>query len=163
MTETEAALLADRLARVWGGKSSEFRYKPYLDGDGIFSFVGAVSHQIEFRMQHFMFGGYAFILKRGVIGQWYTSETGRLDCRLDDGEILIREEGGSGDGTPQAFAEFAAQWLPFFRRGVFLSGCTNIEATQHERLGWAWEAKERGVLTPDECAALLMNAQEAMV
>ncbi|RYF45551.1 MAG: hypothetical protein EOO38_15815 [Cytophagaceae bacterium] len=32
-------------------------------------------------------------------------------------------------------SSFATQWMPFFRRGCWLSGCP-IEATVHEKVEW---------------------------
>ena len=53
----------------------------------------------------------------------------------EDGAISASEERGRRFGLQDAFSEFAAEWIPFFGRGCWLSGCP-IEASAEEKTEW---------------------------
>lgn len=55
--------------------------------------------------------------------------TGALMCK---GRVVIVEAVRDGDPNENLFDEFAAHWLPFFRRGCWPSGCAT-EASGHEK------------------------------
>ena len=58
----------------------------------------------------------------------------KLFCRVSTGEVTAQEKIIGTDDT-NTNGPITTQWMPFFRRGCWLSGLP-IEATAHEKAEW---------------------------
>lgn len=142
MTTAEAHALAARLERVWG-VDENCKPETRLDGD-YFKFEAYVERgRIGFDEMGNRYEAFAiaFVRVHGIGGDLDYRLSYRSDAlHLNKGEVISLRSSTQ--------AQFAAQWLPFFRRGCFLSGA-NIEATAHEKMEWSQgfekEVKEWGL------------------
>ncbi|RYX80236.1 hypothetical protein EON83_29505 [bacterium] len=125
MTEQEAEALAVRLTRIWG--IVRVRKTGLARNESRGFYFSASANDFSFRADEDKPGALSFVLRRPLEeGYW-----GNLFC--EEGRI-------SGPSHLEAWEsdlqeQFAAHWLPFFRRNCWLSGA-NIEATAHEKFEW---------------------------
>jgi hypothetical protein len=131
MTTQEAEALASRLSRVWAPEGTwDVEWRIFPNGD------------LNFRSKR---GELSLDVWAPDVAAWFQSDKAAFDYY--QGEII------DGSQSPEQ-TQFAAQWLPTFRRCCWLSGAA-IECDYHERLEWLHDARERGVLSEDEARALL--------
>ena len=135
MTEQEAEALAVRLTRIWAPDKQKVMRRSWnsciecrwrLSYKGFLDFHVEIIPSVNF---HVVEEGAFFCLGRRSEQETPMVVTGTLVCQLQSGVVRI---GGGGD---ERFDQFAVQWMPFFRRGCWLSGCP-VEATAHEKAEW---------------------------
>ncbi|BCM88378.1 hypothetical protein IAD21_00209 [Abditibacteriota bacterium] len=125
MTQQEVEAMAARLTRIWGGIIVPWR-------SGLRGHVTGTVH-FEFRIPPHDKTKY-IVINRFENGFWDVSHTGSLRCDFERGAIEIGPD-REAVVRPQLFQQFAAEWMSFFRRGCWLSGCP-IDATAHEKMEW---------------------------
>jgi len=127
MTEQEAEALAARLTKVWVPSSPQLAWWE-VDGRALRFWaivdlgVDVVYHQNTRR---------SINLTRDVL----RAQTGLLSWHEGLPDISTTDNKAYYMDREAQYAQFAVQWLPFFRRGCWLSGCP-IEATAHEKAEW---------------------------
>lgn len=131
MTEQEGQLIAERLTRIWTPKSVAWKIAPLPLISGLEGFLylnASLCEGLRLGVEGHRWGAFSF----GLLDETWAYG---LDCdeqgQLDQSHFLYP------DATQEALmqSQFAAQWLNFFRRGCWLSGCA-IEATAHEKVEW---------------------------
>ncbi len=135
MTEQEAEAVAGRLTRIWAPDKQRVMRRSWdsriecrwrLSYHGFLDFHVEIIPSVNF---HVVEKGIFFCLGRKAEQETPRVMTGMLLCHFQNGVVQI---GGGGD---ERFEQFAAQWMPYFRRGCWISGCP-IEATAHEKAEW---------------------------
>jgi hypothetical protein len=136
MTEKEAEVLVARLMRIWAPhqqiqrtSDSRVECRWRLSFKGYLQFDVAITSLIAL---HIVQKGTVFALNKketNII-------TGCLVYGIPGRGILIQPP------ENEASKQFATEWMPFFRRGCFLSGCP-IECTEHEKLEWTLSLEEQ--------------------
>jgi hypothetical protein len=133
MTEQEADVFAVRLTRIWKPRTFERRE----DFAAIFEYHALIARDARLGADVALYVG---LIRNGLDSGWHF----QLACDLL--HLLCLEEEGSHcysviddsyglTGYDQKEQEFVAQWMPFFRRGCWLSGLP-IEASAHEKAEW---------------------------
>lgn len=133
MTEPEAEALVDRLTRIW----APHQQAVWTFEENYIDLVLQVEGDIHLFYEDIplcedvpdVFPGVALSLRRGG----NDNLTGWLFCQGEGGDI---QSGLYSSAEP--FLQFANEWIDFFRRGCWLSGCP-IEASAHEKVEWARE------------------------
>ncbi|BCM88425.1 hypothetical protein IAD21_00256 [Abditibacteriota bacterium] len=137
MTEQEAATLVARLTRVWGSS-----FVVHNQGRGEYLFESEIQPSISLRCGYQInlgpYGGLSF----GLANWRYAPRDLRLIARAN-GEIFSEvcdwpfepPFGLTISDLERELKPFAAQWLPFFLRNCWLSGCP-IDASAHEKMEW---------------------------
>lgn len=126
MTEQEAEAFAARLTRIWNPKQVPRQSGSYIR-DTVFSFVGEISPGVNF----------GFNVREGEVPH-AAMHWNRCEMQRFQGKIESNYAAGASVEPEQwdvLLPEFVERWLPFFRRGCWLSGCP-IEATAHEKAEW---------------------------
>ena len=133
MTEQEAEALVVRLTRIWS-KDVPAQGELELTDDDIYwdwSWTADLGEGVEVHIVNVIMEEQLEIdLFNYPPGLFRMS--GHLRCEGDTLEV------GRGDDKlerPTEFAQFASDWLPFFRRGCWLSGCP-LEASAHDKAEW---------------------------
>src|SRR5690348_8222127 len=132
MTEQEAEAMGARLARIWEpsevSMSEEHQNVEWHQKNGHLHFISSFNAYVHFAIFSAL-GSYIFVLKR----QNEQTVTGNLSCVLSTGQLT--NKASNAQAQESQFIQFESQWLPYFRRGCWLSGCP-IEATAHEKAEW---------------------------
>ncbi|RYX80728.1 hypothetical protein EON83_27245 [bacterium] len=135
MTEPEADVLGARLARIWTPDAlclpgREWGILPETEDDAESFWFEVRLHNLTacLRADYVEWCGLSAALLEGINAESRTA----LQLWCFRGEI---SEPARSLHSKYASARFSAQWLPFFRRGCWLSGCP-IEATAHEKTEW---------------------------
>ena len=144
MTQQEAQTWFERLTKIWVPESLETNER--VSGPswgfsfGQFHFHSFITEQVRFAM-HFRKKGCFLALTRQIT-HWdeereeyeepKTTVTGNLSVGKNgdiDGDLM------TPSGEEEIYAQFADEWMPFFRRGCWLSGVP-IDASAYEKAQW---------------------------
>jgi hypothetical protein len=120
MTELEAEAFAARLTRVWEPQWAQNTLDPeWRIYEPECRYYALIQENVFMQADEETMGMFFSL-------NFHTSDDylGRLTA-YPDGEVEVGENMDC----------VTAQWLPFFRRGCWLSGC-DIEATAHEKAQW---------------------------
>ena len=127
MTEQEAEALAQKLTRIWGitrvkktGLARNERRGFHFSGSACDFSLGV--HEEET-------GSFFFSLTRDI------ERTFRAKVFCDGQDIFGLHDYDLLKWENELQEQFTDQWLPFFRRGCWLSGC-DIGASAHEKAEW---------------------------
>lgn len=121
MTEQEVEAYAARLMRVW---KLDVGFAKTTKKDAQFVALIDDSVNIEIRC-HPGDDYFAFYLR--------VDETPFLFCYQRTG--YINDDWAESEEQRKRFKPLVGQWLPFFRRNCWLSGCP-LDVTAHEKLEW---------------------------
>ncbi len=135
MTEQEAEVMAKRMTRIWANETLLVKWRLWK---GNFEFRIAMTSDTYF----FAFGKEKLMLsldrrqinKELPQARWHDGlKSGFLyyDNKNPAKSIYTR----INSLPTQSFEQFADEWMPFFRRGCWLSGY-DIEASAHEKVEW---------------------------
>ena len=124
MTEQEAEAMAARLTRIWKPKRFSFSVNKETG-----------PHSSDFEYEATLSGGLTLEVAFGAswldASESFEISRNKVSLLCEDGHL-----GSWKNDAPQESEEvLAAQWLPFFRRSCWLSGCP-IEASAHEKAEW---------------------------
>lgn len=124
MTQQEAEAYIERMALIWHVKGLTL-VKLDLRVE-----TPAVKIQVDERVEVYM--------SKPRYSLAYLDEgrsiVAKLFCRVSTGEVTAQEKIIGTDDT-NTNGPITTQWMPFFRRGCWLSGLP-IEATAHEKAEW---------------------------
>ena len=124
MTEQEAKALVARLTRIWEPKSFEFSVNNETG-----------PHSSDFEYEASLMEGLTLEVAFGAdslnASEYFEISRNKVSLLCEDGHL-----GSWKNDEPQESKEaFVAEWIPFFRRCCWLSGC-DIEASAHEKAEW---------------------------
>lgn len=136
MTEQEAKAWAARLTRIWSQEEIVERSAQWVVEDAQFRFEADYRDDVSLYFQVGGTGMDNISLDRTKYDSELRELTyrGEMGCNNDTGRIVVGI-GFESEREKHDFTQFADQWLPFFRRGCWLSGCP-IEASAHEKVEW---------------------------
>lgn len=136
MTEPEIEALSVRLARVWNLPDPITRNKDY---PAHLRLRARVEPLVELLCVGNRDSPYAeFTIYLTCYDQPPSRKiTGSMECDIRNGEIdtSAPHRPRNDIATIESYARFEHDWLPFFRRGCWLSGFP-IEASAHEKAEW---------------------------
>ena len=137
MTELEAEVITARLTRVWAPLTHHYEFGgPYFDQ---IAYRGQITDVVSFAYHPGLSGpdNYCFALSRDVRHGCGTRRAGRIFCDslVSDIQAQVPQDFEMKPKRVLEYAQFAQEWLDFFRRGCWLSGCL-IEASAHEKAEW---------------------------
>lgn len=136
MTEPELEALGERLRRIWQREESGEVTKPHFETSrgwkgepDQLSLVCRVTAQVSVTCWFFI---------EEFVDMQVSLEWRSYELSFWNGEIRCFDTSGADEPSSDSslrLAQFAAEWMPFFRRGCWLSGCS-IEASAHEKAEW---------------------------
>ncbi|RYX82367.1 hypothetical protein EON83_19920 [bacterium] len=139
MTEQEAEVMAAWLTRVWNIKEGTDEWE--VEYERFFKFEGSITSNVHFEMT----GGLISPTltrteeKNTDVGHFtglaYNNGKHSIQVMEMRKKYHVVSLWPSDGEHSEILQDFVAQWLPFFRRGCWLSGC-DIEASPHEKMEW---------------------------
>ena len=137
MTKLEAEVITQRLTRVWAPLTHHYEFGgPNFE---LIAYRGQITDDVSFAYYPGLSGpdNYTFALSRDVPHGLGTRRAGCIFCDslVTNIQAQVPREFEMKPKRVLEYAQFAARWMPFFRRGCWLSGCS-IEATAEEKAEW---------------------------
>lgn len=138
MTEQEAEALAAQLTRIWVPPAISLDEISLYHEAGVFSFLVTIQKDVSLRCSQGSENP-ASKLEARFGRRFDLTQEGEPDLSI--GSLWCWSKGGKVHSVPhheqslELFEQFRQEWMPFFRRGCWLSGCP-IEAGAHEKAEW---------------------------